>query len=84
MAALETIFARYDLAVPAPSATETPVFASVQEACAAGAAAEIANLDLYDQWMATVQDYPDIVQVFAALRDASAYSHLPAFENCAG
>ena len=30
-----------------------------------------------------VQDYPDMVQVFTSLRDASEFQHLPAFENCA-
>ena len=78
------MFERYGLPVPAAVAVDAPSFATVQEACAAGAAAEIANLNLYDQWMLTVQDYPDMVQVFTALRDASEFSHLPAFENCAG
>ena len=84
IAALEIMFDRYDLPVPAPTAIDTVSFATLQDACAAGAAAEIANLNLYDSWMATVQDYPDMVQVFQALRDASEFSHLPAFENCAG
>ncbi|MBN1563770.1 MAG: hypothetical protein JXA10_08020 [Anaerolineae bacterium] len=82
---LAFIFERYGLDVPAATSLDAaPVFASVQDACATGAAAEIANFGLYDQWLATVQDYPDIVQVFTMLRDASAYQHLPAFERCAG
>lgn len=83
--ALAFLFERYGLDVPQPDALDVvPQFASVQEACAAAAAAEIANFDLYDTWIATVQDYPDIVHVFTALRDASEFQHLPAFEVCAG
>jgi hypothetical protein len=85
IAALEFILERYNLDVPeiAPL-SEVPQFASLADACSAGAAAEIANFDLYDQWLATVQDYPDMVQVFTSLRDASEFQHLPAFERCAG
>lgn len=82
--ALESMFARYDLPVPAPTAlAEVPVFDSLAEACSVAAQAEVANFGLYDQWLDTVQGYPDLVQVFTALRNASEFSHLPAFENCA-
>lgn len=84
-AALEAAFTRYGLDVPAAQPLEeVPVFASLADACAAGAAAEIANFTLYDQWIDAVQDYPDLAQVFTALRDASEFNHLPAFEACAG
>jgi hypothetical protein len=85
IAALEFILERYNLAVPeiAPLA-EVPQFASLADACSAGVAAEIANFGLYDSWIATVQNYPDMVQVFTSLRDASEFRHLPAFERCAG
>lgn len=83
--ALAFMFERYGLEVPeGATAQVTAQFGTVQEACAAAAAAEIANFELYDEWLATVQDYPDIVQVFQALRDASEFQHLPAFEYCAG
>lgn len=82
--ALAAAFERYGLDVPdAEPLTESLSFASVEEACALGAAAEIANFELYDAWIDTVSDYPDLVQVFTALRDASQYNHLPAFEACA-
>jgi hypothetical protein len=84
-ASLEFIFERYG--IPLPEAVEldpVPQFDSLADACAAGAAAEIANFSLYDEWLDTVQDYPDITQVFTSLRDASEYMHLPAFERCAG
>ena len=83
MAALEAMFERYGLALPAPAAVETPQFATLAEACAAAQAVESAA-GLYDQWLAAVQDYPDLVQVFTALRNASLNQHLPAFERCAG
>jgi hypothetical protein len=85
IAALERMFDRYDIPVPEPPTLEdAPQFDSLTDACATGAAAEIANFELYDQWLETVQNYPDLVQVFTALRNASEYSHLPAFERCAG
>ena len=83
--ALSFIIERYGLAVPEPlPLADVPQFDTLADACAAGAAAEVANFELYDQWIDTVQDYPDIVQVFQMLRDASEFQHLPAFENCAG
>jgi hypothetical protein len=85
IAALETLIERYGLDIPAiaPLPAVQP-FATLPDACAAGVNAEIANFSLYDRWMATVQDYPDMVQVFTALRNASEFQHLPAFELCAG
>lgn len=83
IAALQFLFERYDLPVPAaPAQVDVPQFATLAEACAAAQAAEIANANLYDQWLATVQTYPDATQVFAALQSASLYQHLPAFERC--
>lgn len=83
--ALSFIFTRYGLPVPQPQPLDDmPQFATLAEACTVGAQAEIANAALYDQWLAAVQDYPDITQVFTALRDASQMQHLPAFERCAG
>jgi len=85
MAALEAMFARYNLDIPARTETAEPsAFATLADACAAAIEAETANAGLYDQWLATVQNYPDLTQVFTALRDASLNQHLPAFERCAG
>lgn len=83
IAALEFLFERYGLTVPQATPVQAAAFASVSDACSAGAAAEIANFALYDNWMATVANYPDILQVITALRDASEFQHLPAFERCA-
>ncbi len=63
--------------------SNTPTFASAQEACALGAEAEIANFSRYDQMLATFTDYPDIYQVALALRNASEFQRLPAFQTCA-
>lgn len=62
-----------------------PLPATLAEVCAIGVEAEIANAGLYDEkLLPAVTAYPDIVQAFTALRDASRQSHLPAFERCAG
>jgi len=85
IAALESLFERYNLAIPeiAPLA-EVPSFGTLADACSTGVIVETANFGLYDKWIATVQNYPDMVQVFTSLRDASEFQHLPAFERCAG
>jgi hypothetical protein len=85
IAALELLFERYGLTIPeiAPLA-EVPTFGTLADACAAAVTAETANFALYDSWIETVQDYPDMVQVFTSLRNASQNQHLPAFERCAG
>jgi hypothetical protein len=57
---------------------------TLADACTIAADAEIANFELYDSWLATVSDYPDLVQIFTNLRNASEFSHLPAFQTCAG
>ena len=80
-----TIFARYDVPLPVqPVLAELPEFASLADACAVAAAAEVANMDLYDTMLTALADYPDALQVATALRAASADKHLPAFERCAG
>ena len=83
VAAWETLFARYGIEVPDVPTFELPSFASVSEACAVAADAEIANFDLYDSMVAAFEPYPDLLYVAQALRDASEFSHFPAFENCA-
>ena len=84
MAALEAAFTRYGVAVPDVAPTLTINASTLAEACAIGVQAEINNAALYDGWIGAVSDYPDLVQVFTALRNASLNSHLPAFQACAG
>lgn len=83
IAAWEFLFDRYALLLPAPTQPDVPEFETLADACAAAAAAEIANFGLYDNMMATFEDYPDLLHVATVLRDASELHHLPAFESCA-
>ncbi len=83
IAAWETLFERYGIAVPEVPSFDVPEFASLADACAVGATAEIANFDLYDSMLAAFESYPDLTYVAEALRDASETMHLSAFENCA-
>ena len=84
IAAWKTVFKKYGVPVPpAPTNVSVPKFATLADACKAGAAAEKANIALYDQMLATVKPYPELVKVVTSLRTASLTSHLPAFERCA-
>lgn len=83
--AWEMLFNRYGVELPEmPAVDESLTFDSLSAACSAAADAEIANFDLYDQMLETLQDYPDMVWVITNLRNASEFHHLPAFERCAG
>lgn len=54
---------------------------SLEEACRAGIAAEIANFRMYDRLIGIVND-PELIAVFSNLRQASSQRHLPAFQAC--
>jgi len=59
-----------------------PHYATIPAACTAAAAAERANIALYDGFLGL--DLPaDVRQVFENNRAASLFNHLPAFERCA-
>ncbi|MGZ4959996.1 MAG: ferritin-like domain-containing protein [Methylomonas sp.] len=81
--ALCVLFARYGLLVlenPWPGKVER--YASLQDACEAGVAAEIANAEIYERLQqATARQ--DILTVFRNLHEASQQRHLPAFRRCA-
>jgi hypothetical protein len=80
---LTGLFARYGLPVPAnPWPGRVPRYASVQAACEAGVAAEIANGTMYERLLAATQR-PDIATVLRKLQQASQQRHLPAFQRCA-
>lgn len=87
--ALASLMLSYGMAVPAntqigATGIVDSVPASLSEACAAGAEAEIANMALYnDALLPAVSAYPDIVSVMQSLSAASQQRHLPAFERCA-
>lgn len=58
--------------------------ATLQDACAIGVQAEIANAALYDDHLLPAAlGNARLVTVFTALRDASENNHLPAFRRCA-
>ncbi|MEJ2212111.1 MAG: hypothetical protein P8129_24200 [Anaerolineae bacterium] len=83
IAALVTLFERYDLEVPENEwPGDVPSFDALADACAAGVQAEIDNAALYDELFSMV-DNADIIQVFTSLQQASETRHLPAFERCA-
>jgi hypothetical protein len=83
-AAWEFLFDRYDIPVPEmPEFEALPELTSLEEACQIAADAEIANFELYDDMAELFSDYPDILQIVMALRNASEFSHLPTFLSCA-
>lgn len=72
---------KYGVVVPELTPSEAPILASFEDACALGAAAEIADADLYDEIMAYTT-HSDLIQVYTRLQTASLESHLPQFELC--
>jgi hypothetical protein len=81
--ALCVLFTRYGLPVPEnPWPGKVDRYASLQAACEAGVAAEIANAEIYERLLQATER-PDILTVFRNLHDASQQRHLPSFERCA-
>ena len=81
--ALATLFARHGLELPAnPWPGKVERYASVQAACEAGVAAEIANGVMYERLLAVVRQ-PDVATVLRRLQEASQQRHLAAFRRCA-
>jgi hypothetical protein len=58
-----------------------PHFSTVSTACEAAAAAERANIAMYDDLLGLDLPY-DVRQVFTNNRSASLVNHLPPFERC--
>lgn len=81
--ALHSLLARYGVPAPAnPWPGKVERYASLQAACEAGVAAEIANGAMYAR-LRKVTERPDLVRVFRRLQEASEQRHLPAFQRCA-
>lgn len=73
---------KYGVEVPANPGLSAPLsFASLQEACAAGVNAEIADAALYDD-LKLVTTHTDLLNVYNRLQRASLEMHLPAFQAC--
>ncbi len=80
--ALCDLFERYGLPIPDnPWLSKVERYLSLEEACAAGVAAEIANGEMYDRLLATTQR-EDILTVLRHLQNASQQRHLAAFQQC--
>ena len=81
--ALCMLFAHYGLPVPEnPWLGKIARYASLQAACEAGVAAEIANGALYVRLLGATTR-PDLLTVLRNLQEASQQRHLPAFQRCA-
>jgi len=81
--ALLSLFRRYGFPVPDnPWPGKVERYDSLQEACEAGVAAEIANGELYDRLLAATQREA-IRTVLRNLQEASQQRHLAAFRRCA-
>jgi len=52
------------------------------ECCEVGVAAEIDNIQMYDNLLLYVDEYPDIQDTIYRLQAASYNNHLPAFRQC--
>ena len=72
---------KYGVSIPANPGLAAPNFASLETACQAGVAAEIADAALYDELMAGTT-HTDLLRVYQMLQNASLNSHLPAFQIC--
>lgn len=83
IAAWEFLFDRYAIETLEIPDFDISAVASFTDACTVAIDAEIANFSLYDTMLETFGEYPDIYQVALALRNASEFNHLPAFQNCA-
>jgi hypothetical protein len=82
--AVQTLFARRQLAPPASSFTPAafPSYDSLALSCAAGASAEAADASFYTPYLTRTDLPQDVRNVFKNLQAASLYNHLPAFERC--
>ncbi|MBP1680331.1 MAG: ferritin-like protein [Proteobacteria bacterium] len=55
---------------------------TLQECCELGVAAEIQNIQLYNELLLSVSEYPEVQDLFYRLQAASYNNHLPAFRKC--
>jgi rubrerythrin len=79
----KSIFTKYGLEVPPDNyAGNTEAPESLKAACEAGIEGEIANVEMYDNFLTFVKE-PDIRAAIAQLRMVSKERHLPAFQRCA-
>jgi len=72
---------KYGISYQPSTTNQYPTYATLADACQAGADAEIADAALYDKLFPEI-NHADITRVFTNLRDASLNNHLPVFEAC--
>jgi len=73
---------KYGVSVPDyPAPKNLPEFETIQDACKAGAIAEAADAQFYDELLSQTT-HQDIILIFTNLKNASIKNHLPEFEAC--
>jgi hypothetical protein len=78
----ETLFARYGMSVPPDTyAGKVTIPDTLYATCEAGVAAEIANVEMYENFLTFVRE-PDLRAAFTRLQQISQERHLPAFQRC--
>ncbi|MDB9503357.1 DUF2202 domain-containing protein [Spirulina major CS-329] len=81
-ARLQALFEQYGLPVPPDTFAGTVVAPqSVAAACALGIEAEIANVQLYDEFLTWVSE-PELRDLFSQFRRVSSEKHQRAFDRC--
>jgi len=81
--AIIPLLEKYNVEVPIDNWYEKIVLPNtLVECCEVGVAAEIDNIQMYDNLLLYVSEYPDIQDVLYKLQAASYNNHLPAFRNC--
>jgi rubrerythrin len=74
---------KYNVPLPTNDWYEKIVLpSSLIECCEVGVAAEIDNIQMYDNLLLYVDEYPDIKDAIYRLQAASYNNHLPAFRQC--
>jgi len=76
------LFAQYGLPIPPDTfAGKVEAPDTLRQACQMGVEAEIANVQMYNNFLQFVQE-PDLRAAFSQLRQVSQNHHKPAFERC--
>jgi len=74
---------KYNVKMPVNDWYEKIILPStLVECCEVGVAAEIDNIQMYDNLLLYVNEYPDIQDTIYRLQAASYNNHLPAFRQC--
>jgi len=80
--ALTVLLEKYNVALPVNDWYDKIVLPStLVECCEVGVAAEIDNIQMYDNLLLYASEYPDIQDVLYRLQAASYNNHLPAFRQ---